>query len=40
MYCILWHHAQLIAYNVILSHSIVMFINCVQFNLRLSYCVG
>nr|DAW36365.1 MAG TPA: hypothetical protein [Caudoviricetes sp.] len=40
LYYILWHHTQLIVCNLILYYSIVMIINCVKFNLRLSYCVG
>nr|DAU50364.1 MAG TPA: hypothetical protein [Caudoviricetes sp.] len=40
LYCILWYHAQLIVCNVILSYSIVIIVSFVQFNFRLSYCVG
>nr|DAW38595.1 MAG TPA: hypothetical protein [Caudoviricetes sp.] len=55
LYCILWHHAQLIVWNcilynsivndslpcnLILYYSIVIIVSFVQFNFRLSYCVG
>lgn len=40
LYCILWHHAQLVVCNLIWYYSIVIIVNRIKFNLRLSYFVG
>nr|DAX91168.1 MAG TPA: hypothetical protein [Caudoviricetes sp.] len=40
LYCILWHHAQLITCNLILYYSIVIIVNRIKLYFRLSYCVG